>query len=285
MAIDLHGKTIVITGASAGIGRAVALACAAERMRVVVAARRADVLAEVAGEIASRGGEALVVPCDVTRDADVRQLVSRAVDRFAALHALFANAGYGLCLPVIETPDDKARAIFETNFWGTIRCLRAAVPIMKEQGGGHLLICSSAASEIAMPLYSFYCATKAAQDSVAGSLRAELSDTGIHVSSVHPIGTRTDFWQAAKQQSDLDEGALGLNTPDMMMQTPDRVARSVIKALKRPRPEVWPSVTSRFGLALTTAFPWMGAYAMRRLWRKNKRLTGARGGQDAVTGG
>jgi short-subunit dehydrogenase len=274
MAIDLQGKTIVITGASAGIGRAVALACAAAGMHVVVAARREDVLADVVSEIETQGGKALAVACDVTRDEDVEALTQRVVGELGRIDAFLANAGYGLCMPVIDTPDDKARAIFETNFWGTIRCLRAAVPIMKQQGGGHILICASAASEIAMPLYSFYCATKAAQDSVAGSLRAELSGTGIHVTTIHPIGTRTDFWQSAKQQSDLDEGALGLNTPDMLMQSADHVARCVVKALHRPRSEVWPSMGSRFGLALTTAFPWMGSYVMRRLWRKNKRLAG-----------
>lgn len=267
MARDLRDKVIVITGASSGIGYATAYACAQEGMNVTVAARRTDKLDELAQRLQALGRPALAVKCDVDRDDDVRALFEASWARWGRLDAAFANAGYGIVAPVLETADADIRAIFETNFFGTIRTLKAAAPDLRRTANGlrHALICSSSAAEISPPFYGVYAATKAAQDSVACAMRAELHGD-ITVSSVHPVGTKTGFFDAAQRQT-ADDPVL-LNTPKLFMQTPEQVAQAVVKCLRRPKPEVWPQPLTRFGLALTTAFPRLQAYTIRRMIKK-----------------
>jgi len=262
--IVLTDRVIIITGGSSGIGKATALVCAKAKMRVVIAARREDELQALAAQIENDGGQALAVVCDVTRDEDVTALITRTVEAFGRLDVMFANAGYGYFSRVLETSAQAQRDIFETNFFGTVRCIEAAVPVMRETSDrGHVLICSSAASEIAVPMYGYYSATKAAQDSIGGALRAELHTQGIMVSTVHPIGTRTGFFDTVRTMS--PDAGDGLSTPDAMMQTPEKVAALVLRCLRRPTAEVWPSVVTRFVLALTTAMPTLSAWVIRRM--------------------
>ncbi len=267
MARDLRDKVIVITGASSGIGAATALACAAAGMRVVGAARRVDRLKQVVGQIVGDGGRALAVECDVTRSQDVRRLIERTETEFGRLDVLFANAGYGFFATLMETTELQLRAIFETNFFGTVRCIREAVPAIRrtlhDRPGehGHILVCSSAVSEIAMPRYGAYCATKAAQDSIAGALRAELEGERIDVASVHPVTTRTEFFEQAGRAS----GGLPrwVSTDGFFVQSAEKVAKAVVRCLRRPKPEVWPQPLTRYGLAMCTAFPRLAATAGR----------------------
>jgi short-subunit dehydrogenase len=274
MTRELKDQVIIITGASAGIGAATAWACARAGMRVVLAARRGEVIDQLARDMQAANLQAIACPCDVARDDDVRRLVAFTLDKLGRIDAIFANAGYGLFASVLDSTDAQARAIFEVNYFGTIRLIQAAVPHMLQQGRGHVILCASAASELGLPMYGHYSATKAAQDAIASALRAELAGSGVQVSSVHPVGTRTEFWQVAAKLADKQD--VGLNTPRMLMQSPDRVARAIVRCLRRPCPEVWPSVPARFGLALTTAFPRLGAFAMRRLMRRRRKITGER---------
>ena len=188
MAVDLHDRVIVITGASSGIGAATAIACAGAGMDVVVAAADAKTgLPRWAQQVQQHGRRALVVPCDVSRDDDVNRLIETTVTQFGRLDAIFANAGVSFIAPVLETPDEQMRQLFEINFFGTLRCIRAAMPAIRQTYSdaeskpykanrrGHILVCTSCVSEIGLPMYGAYCATKAAQDSIAQALRAELA--------------------------------------------------------------------------------------------------------------
>ena len=266
---NLTGRTIAITGASSGIGAAVAVACAEAGMHVALAARRVDRLEAVAEQVRRIGSNAMVVRCDVTVDADVESFVATAWRELGGLDVAFANAGYGLLRAVMDTTDAEARLMWETNYWGTLRLVRAVVPRMIERGCGHIVINSSAASEIGIPMYSHYSATKAAQDSIAGALRPELKAHGIDVTSVHPIGTHTHFFEQAAKRAGGNRTSL--NTPKALMQQPDHVARCILRALRRPKPEVWPSRLARFGLALATAFPRLGDRIIQRQYRDSLR--------------
>jgi len=264
---DLQGKTIVITGASSGIGAKTAELCGQAGMNVALGARRIDKLEDVAKRVEAAGGKALCVACDVTSDEQVQSLIDQAVETFGSLDAVFANAGYGLVYRALDTPDDKHRNMFEVNYWGTIRTVKAAKPHLDANKDGlrHILICSSAASEIGLPFYGPYAATKAAQDSVACAMRAELRDQGIVVTSIHPVGTKTDFFDEAGQLSEKEN-----NPPNMKasaMQSVDHVARCIVKALRKPKAEVWPHVGARLGIAIVTAFPFLGLAAMRKQYR------------------
>ena len=268
---DLTDKLIVITGASSGIGAAAALACARAGMDVVLAARRVEKLEAVAGQVESLGRRALAFPCDVDRDEDVKQLFDQSWRAFGRLDAAFANAGYGGFGSILETDLQFHRDMFETNYFGTLRTLRAATPYLRQTSDGlkHLLICSSVASELGVPKFGAYCATKAAQDSIAGAMRAELADEGIAVTSVHPIGTTTEFSEQARAKSpDQRDAVEDSNTPGLFMQTAEHVADHIVRAIRKPKPEVWPSPLSRYAAALATASPRLTAYLMRRHMRK-----------------
>ncbi|MFW6059158.1 MAG: SDR family NAD(P)-dependent oxidoreductase [Phycisphaeraceae bacterium] len=255
MGRDLRDKVIVITGASSGIGAATAVACAAAGMDVAIAARREVRLRDVAGRIEQLGRRVVTVRCDVAEDGDVAHLFERAWAELGRVDVAFANAGYGLASSVLDTTDEQHRAIFEVNYFGTLRVVREAVPYLRRTGNGlgHLLICSSAASEIGLPWFGAYSATKAAQDCIAGALRSELQDE-VEVTSVHPVGTKTDFFDTAEQMAGGDGPGM-VNTPGLFTQTPEKVARKIVAALRRPRAEVWPLGIARLGLGLATILP------------------------------
>ena len=265
MAIDLTGKPIAITGASSGIGLATAFASARAGMPVVLGARREDRLSEAVAKIKATGGRAIAVRMDVDRPEDCRTLVERTISEFGSIYAIFANAGYGAHMPIATTPDADIRAMFETNLWGTLNTIRPALEHMQQAAGpqrGHILICSSCLSKLALPNSSPYSATKAAQDHFGRSLRVELAPQGIAVSTVHPVGTSTEFFDKARERQHVERDAT--NTPKFLMQPPERVANAVVACLRHPRSEVWTSFFTRWAFAASVAMPELRDWAMGR---------------------
>lgn len=265
MAIDLRDKPICITGASSGIGLATAVACAQAGMPVVVGARRLDRLRSLVSQIESAGGRAAAVELDV-RDADASsRLVDTAVERFGSVHAVFANAGYGVEKPIHAMTDAEIREIFETNFFGTLNTIRPAIPKMIEAKSGHIIICSSCLSRMPIPFFSAYSASKSAQHHISRAMNLELARHGIRVSSVHPIGTKTEFFDTAAMNSGGDGHELVQHTSSLFVQTPERVARAIVRGLRRPAPEIWTSHLVRLGMTFAEAMPRMTDLFLRRM--------------------
>ncbi|MCB9838653.1 MAG: SDR family NAD(P)-dependent oxidoreductase [Phycisphaeraceae bacterium] len=259
--IDLRDRSIVITGASSGIGRATAIECARAGMRVVAAARRPDRLDALVGAIHAQGGQAQPFVVDV-RDADAcTAMIEFTIDRFGACDTVFANAGVTLGKPTHETTDSQLRELFEINVFGSMNAVRPAVHRMIERGSGHLLFCSSVLALLSVPNHGAYTATKAAQHHLARAIRAELHGTGVHVSTVHPIGTRTELFEAAANKHGQ---YLAHDPPKWLTQSPERVARAVLRCLKKPRPEVWTSQPARLAAALSNATPRLTDAIVRR---------------------
>ncbi|HVZ92900.1 MAG TPA: SDR family NAD(P)-dependent oxidoreductase [Phycisphaerales bacterium] len=281
MAIELAGKPIAITGASSGIGHATAIECAKAGMPVVVGARRLERLNELVKTIESLGGRAIAVQMDVADAAACRGLIDRTVESFGSIYSVFANAGYGLASPIHETSDEQLRAIFETNFFGTLSTVRAALPHMLNAGRGHVLVCSSCLARFTLPYSGFYCATKAAQMHVTRALNDELRLRGIFASSVHPIGTRTELFEEAHKRSPPATADL-IDPPgrSFMMQPAETVAKAVVRCLRKPRPEVWTSHATRLGMALAAAFPTMTDAVVRRLTERRLKQAAARAGHS-----
>lgn len=262
MAIDLTGKVLVVTGASSGIGAATAVAAGRAGMRVVLAARRVEMLESVAAKVREVGGEAEVVACDLADDAQIGALFEMAVERFGRVDVLYANAGYGFMQRGDDTDvdDDEAR-MWRVNYFACVRCCRAAAKIMRTQQSGHIILCSSIVGRIGLPYYATYAATKAAQHAFAASLGPELRPAGIRVSTVYPVGTKTEFFDvSAAHRGDSDGGA---NTPDMLTQTAEHVARKIVRCMRKPKPEVWPSFVGRLGTVMLTMFPRLFGWAMK----------------------
>ena len=266
---ELQDCVILITGASSGIGAATALACAAAGMHVVLQARRRDRLAAVAERIAEAGGRAHLSVGDVGDPAAATQAVDAAVEQFGKLDATLANAGYGVTARGLDLPIREHEALFRTNYFGTVHTLRAAAEAMRNGAGlKHLLVTSSCVSELGPPLYGPYAATKAAQDALTQAVRAELRPEGFRVSSIHPIGTRTEFFEQAAYARHSGQT---LNTPPGLMQSAEHVAQRIVRCLRRPVPEVWPSRPARFAAAAATACPRLTAWALDRYYAHQVR--------------
>lgn len=258
--IDLAGKPIAITGASSGIGWAAAVACARAGMPVAVGARREDKLRELAARIEREGGQAVAIPMDAGVREDCERFIDEAGRRLGPLYAVFANAGVGLEGTLMDLSDQAIDDLFRLNFWGTVWTVRPAVRGMLDRGAGHVLMCSSCVSKIGLPYHAAYSASKAMQDHFGRAMRIELAPRGVHVSTVHPIGTRTEFFDKTKERS--GGRRLALTTPDRLMQPPERVADAIVRCLRRPRGEVWTSLMMRLTLAMATAWP---SFADRQL--------------------
>lgn len=269
--IELSGKPICITGASSGIGRATAIACARAGMPVALAARRHDRIENLARQIAMNGGRAVAVRTDVALPEDCERLVEVTATMFGSVYAVFANAGVGLDAPMHTLSDRALRELFEVNFFGTMNTIRAALPHLLEAKAGHVLICSSAIGKVGVPFFGAYCATKGAQSLVGRAMRHELRPLGVHVSTVHPVLTATEFAEMATARAKEEGSTVRGRMKRRFVQPPERVAHAVVACLRQPRTEVWTSAPSRWAFGLMTAFPSLADVAMERF------ASGARG--------
>jgi NAD(P)-dependent dehydrogenase (short-subunit alcohol dehydrogenase family) len=186
-----------------------------------------------------------------------RSLLERAVEHFGRIDTLVCNAGYGVVRTVAETSPEEMRRIFATNVFGTTDCIHFALPVMARQEPrdgwrGQVMVVSSAAGRRGLPYFGPYSATKAAQLGLAEGLRVECRPLGIAVTSVHPIGTDTDFFEVAQRDG-------GASIPQVFQrgihQSARRVARTMVRGMTRPRPEVWPMRPARWLVSLGTLMP------------------------------
>ena len=269
MTVDLSGKPICITGASSVIGAATALACARAGMPVAMMARRQEKLDSVADKIRGAGGTALVLPGNVNDPKESLALLDRAEADFGPAYAVFANAGYGIETESWSQSEQSIRDMFETNFYGSLNLVRPALDRFVDRGEGHALLCSSCLSKLAVPFYAAYSASKSAQDHFARAMRHELAPHGVAVSSVHPIGTDTEFFDTAARNSDnprlLPKMRSGL-------QPPAKVAEAIVRQLRRGRGgEIWTSLPARTLFGLANTFPALADWGIRRKFNKRTR--------------
>lgn len=201
MSVDsLDGRVAIVTGASAGIGVAVARALADLGANVVLAARRIDRLETLAAELST---DSIAVACDVSDDAQVDQLVARATERFGRVDLLVNNAGLGSFANVVDTDPEEWRRMFDVNVTGTFLCSRAVLPGMIERGDGCIVNVCSDVSRRTFPGGAAYCASKWAQYAFGQALGAEVREHGIRVGAVLPGMVATEF-NGAKPEDRLD---------------------------------------------------------------------------------
>jgi 3-oxoacyl-[acyl-carrier protein] reductase len=215
---SLEGKVALVTGASRGIGAAVAHSLAAEGVRLALASRSGDDLG-LDGAVAR--------PCDVRRPDDLEALAAEAVKRFGGIDILVANAGVGAYGPFLDLPADQLEEMIDVNVKGTLYAVRAVLPHLLESNAADIVTLASEAGRRGLPLEAVYCASKFAQVGFTRALDHELREQGVRCSNVCPGGVATDF-------------AMGRGrTPDMPalagMMTPEDVAEVVLFVITRPR--------------------------------------------------
>jgi NAD(P)-dependent dehydrogenase (short-subunit alcohol dehydrogenase family) len=176
---ELEGKVAVVTGGASGIGKAVAGAAVGAGMRVVIADIEEGALKAAADELASDGAEVLCVVTDVADAASVRELRDRSLDRFGAVHVVHNNAGVGLGGPIWEIPDADWQWILGVNLWGVVHGISTFVPLLIEQGEGHVVNTASIAGLTSAPFLGPYNATKQAVVAISETLYKDLQAAGV----------------------------------------------------------------------------------------------------------
>ncbi|HEX5324423.1 MAG TPA: SDR family oxidoreductase [Capsulimonadaceae bacterium] len=218
-------KTVLITGASSGIGEATARALVREGAKVVAFARSADKLDSLQREL---GENCLAVPGDVTNQADLDQAVALATERFGRVNAAFVNAGLFVTGPVAETDPNQWQQMIEVNVLGAVRTVRAVLPQMIERGAGDILFTGSIAGRVVYPGTAVYAGTKHAVYALADGLRKEVYDKGIRVGVISPGYVANAIWGMTdpveiRQEADRGEAL-----------TSEDIAETIVFLLSQP---------------------------------------------------
>ena len=190
---ELTGQVALITGASSGIGEATAQALAAEGVCVVLVARRTDRLNAIRDRIEDADGEALVIPTDVTDRTQVQEMVRTVHDELGRLDILVNNAGVMLLAPIADADPNDWQRMVAVNLLGTMNATHAALPTLREQGGGHIVNISSDARRNANARFSAYAATKSGISTFSQSLRQEVAEDGVRVTVIEPGAVDTEL--------------------------------------------------------------------------------------------
>jgi hypothetical protein len=229
----LDDRVALVTGASSGIGEATAEALAAEGAAVALAARREAELEDLADRLEAEGVETLVVPTDVTDEAEIEDMVETTHEELGSLDILVNNAGVMLLESVVEADRANFRQMVEVNLLGLMNATHAALPIMEAQGQGHIINVSSVAGRQASPRGSGYNATKFGVNGFTEALRQEVNDDGIRTTLIEPGIVDTELQEHVPDddvQESLDEWV-----EEMAPLTGEDVARSIRYAVTQPQ--------------------------------------------------
>jgi short-subunit dehydrogenase len=262
------GKVALITGASAGIGAALARELAQDGADLVLAARREDRLRDLAREIEATGRTAIVIGCDVTRDGDLERAVAAAVERYGRLDIAIANAGFGVSGPVETLELDDFRRQLDTNVFGVLRTLYASLPELRKTRGQFVVV-GSVAGHVPTPGTSAYCMSKFALRGFTESIHHELAASGISVTLVSPGFVDSDIRRVDNQ------GLVHESAPDpvpaWLRMPADRAARTIVRAIHGRRREV---IVTAHGKALVFVYrhaPWLLRFLFGRFGTPKRR--------------
>jgi short-subunit dehydrogenase len=254
----LEGRTAIITGASSGIGQALAAQLVHDRVNVVLASRNRKKLEALALDLVSFPGHTLVVPTDVTDRLTVEALVRKTAEQFGAIDILVNNAGTGLFAPIAAGSPDNQRRLFDVNFWGAINCIQATVPYMQAQGRGHIVNVASIAAKITPPYMGIYSATKFALAAISDALRSELAGSGIGVSTIYPGLTQTSFMENMTQEVEVPS-----MPPVARFASSDAVARRIVQSIRLGLRDAYVSPQDIAAVGLNTIAPQLVDWTMR----------------------
>jgi short-subunit dehydrogenase len=233
-----RGEVVIITGASAGIGKALALMLASQCAKVVIAARRADRLLEVAEKCRMFCGEVTVIPTDVSDEAQCKALIDTTIATYGRLDMLINNAGMAASALLDEFPNlDLFRQTMDINFWGTVYCTYYALPYLK-QSKGRIVAVTSLGGKSAIPYNTPYCSSKYAMHGFFDSLRMELAPHGVSCTVVCPWWVVSEFHQAQLNKDGIPRGEPGKTIYSKNTMTSEECAEFILTAAYKRRREV-----------------------------------------------
>jgi short-subunit dehydrogenase len=259
---SLAGKVVLITGASSGIGKAAALAFVRYGANLVLVSRNLQKLKEVERAARQSGVSALALGCDITSRPDVRITIQKAIDEFGGIDIAVCNAGVYFRKLAVDQSINEIRDVLETNFFGTLNCIYELLPHFLAKGKGHIVVTSSLDGKKGLPIDSAYSASKAALTGFLESLRQELQNTSIHISTIFPGRTDTPMIRN-----------IALPTKRLIV-PPEKVAKAIIKAvIHKKREALVPYLSSKLYVLINGISPRMGDWMVRTLKLEGKDIS------------
>ena len=242
-------RVVILTGATQGIGRATAYILAEAGCKLALAARNPQSLQNLAAQLNNAGHQVVALPTDMGDTAQAAALAPKTAEAFGKIDVVINNAALGVRDRLLDLQEDEARRVMDVNYFGPVALIQATVPYLKANPEGGLIInISSIVGRRAMPGIAGYCASKAALEKMAESLRLELAADNIRVSMIYPGVTATNF-NDNSLSSQEGRGRLG-GAP------PERVARAILTTIRREQRDVFITWFDRIFVTVSTIWPW-----------------------------
>jgi short-subunit dehydrogenase len=258
--MDIAGKVVVVTGASMGIGEAIAKIFVDHQASVVLLSRDSGRV-EAARSRIGHAERTMAMTCDVRHREEIDRAIGLALHHFQRIDIWVNNAGHGLLDSVSQMEMSACREMFDTNLFGAVMSMQAVVPVLREQGGGTIINISSVAGHIPLPFHAAYSATKFALNAIGKAARIELKKDGIHVLTVCPGYVRTPFSQNAVRGNELKrvrpESVKGISA--------ERVARATMQGYLKQKREVIVPWTMHVPVKVYQLFPALVEKVMARM--------------------
>jgi short-subunit dehydrogenase len=266
---EMDGKVVVVTGASMGIGEAIAKVFADEGASVVLLSRDAS-RAEAARQRVGHTDRTLAFACDVRNREEIDRALASALSRFHRVDVWVNNAGVGIRDSVADMQASTCRDLFETNFFGTIACMQAVVPAMRATGGGTIINISSVAGHIPVPFMTLYCASKFAMNAIGKGARMELRGDKINVLTVCPGYVATEF--GAHMVANR-KGSVNVRPQSVRGITAERVARAAYRGYRSGKREVVVPWTMIPAIKLYQLLPGLVEWGISRAMKNSRTDT------------
>jgi len=263
--VDFKGKTVLVTGASSGIGKESAVQFARRGANLALVARRADRLRAASDDIASGFGGVRIATyvCDVSEKGQVSQMVESALAEFGDIDILVNNAGFAISGAVSDLSIEEIESQMRTNYFGMIYCTKGLLPHMIGRGSGHIVNVASVAASFGLPGIAPYCASKFAMLGFSEGLRHELRGTGVGVTVVSPIMVRTEFFDHPCFENVPRDPAMSLSAKT--------VADAVLRAAGSPRLEIVVPPAARAAIWFKATFPFVINPILSRTFKRYMR--------------
>jgi len=261
--MQLSGKIVVVTGASMGIGEAIARIFANEGASIVLLSRDAE-RAEAARGRVGHSERTLGLACDVRNREEIDRVVGLTLHHFQRIDVWINNAGHGILDSVAKVDMAACRETFETNFFGAVEAMQAVIPVMKQQGSGTIINVSSVAGHIPIPFHAVYSATKFAMNAIGKGARIELRSSGINVMTVCPGYVRTDFGANAVKGKEAKQ----VRPTAVRGIAAERVARALLRGYLKQKREVVVPWSMHPVIKLYQLFPGLVEWSMVRMARE-----------------
>ncbi|MGA2022194.1 MAG: SDR family oxidoreductase [Candidatus Sulfotelmatobacter sp.] len=258
--MELAGKIVVVTGASMGIGEAIAKIVADRGASLVMLSRDAGRIETARGRV-GHAERTLAMACDVRHREEIDRAIGLTMHHFKRIDIWVNNAGHGLLDSVAEMDSAAFREMFDTNFFGAVAGMQAVIPIMRQQGGGTIINISSVAGHIPLPFHAAYSATKFAMNAIGKAAGVELKKDGIHVLTVCPGYVRTNF----SENVVLGNERKKVRPNSVRGITAERVARATLQGYLKQKREVIVPWTMYVPVKIYQHFPGLVEWAMARM--------------------